>query len=269
MERNSMEMPGKNFTEGFVDADGFHIRYMQAGAGPALVFLPGSAGLELSFAMDSLAKNFRVIAFEPPGWGTSPDNPRTKSLRELAETMAAATAALGVQQYNLVGTSMGGTVALWTAALHPERVTSLILEGSMSFRRGHWTPIAPEQMQAMLDTIVAMPALPHKPWATGDFIREQFRRRFRVVGMVDSEFDDDLAARLRNVKIPTLVLYGANDMLVKPTVAGVYQQIIGGSEAATVADAGHDIQGEQPDVFANLVRDFVQKRATGAASRGA
>lgn len=263
-----MEMPGKGFKEGFVEADGFRIRYMEAGQGPALVMLPGSAGLELSLAMEQLSKHFRVITFDPPGWGTSPENSRTKSLRELAVTMAAAIEALGVKKYNLVGTSMGGTAALWVAALYPERVSSLILEGSMSFRRGHWTPIDAEKVKGMMQMIATMPAPAKKPWATGEFIGEQFKRRFRVMGMVDSEFDDDLAAHIGKVNIPTLVLYGAQDYLVQPSVGGAYTKIIPGSKSVTVEQAGHDIQGEQPEVFADLVRDFISQAVSNRAGRG-
>ena len=264
-----MEMPGKNFKEGFVEADGFRIRYMEAGQGAALVMLPGSAGLELSIAADLLSKDFRVVAFDPPGWGTSPDNTRTKSLRELAVTMAAATEALGLAKYNLVGTSMGGTTALWVAALYPERVSSLILEGSMSFRRGHWTPLDPEKVKGMMQMIATMPPPPRKPWATGEFIGEQFKRRFRVMGMVDSEFDDDLAARIGKINIPTLVLYGAQDFIVQPSLGGAYTKIIPKSKSVTVENAGHDIQGEQPEVFAKSVREFIEGAAASRATRGA
>jgi pimeloyl-ACP methyl ester carboxylesterase len=264
-----MEMPGKNFKEGFVEADGFRIRYMEAGKGPTLVLLPGSAGLELSIAAELLSKDFRVIAFDPPGWGTSPENTRTKSLRELAVTMAAAIDALGLAKFNLVGTSMGGTTALWVAALHPERVSSLILEGSMSFRRGHWTPLDPEKVKAMMQTIATMPPPARKPWATGEFVGEQFKRRFRVMGMVDSEFDDDLAACIGKVNIPTLVLYGAQDMLVQPGLGVAYTKIISNSKSVTVEQAGHDIQGEQPEAFADTVREFIERATAGRASQGA
>jgi pimeloyl-ACP methyl ester carboxylesterase len=79
-----------DFREGFVEADGFRIRYMEAGNGPALVHLHGAGGLRLSPAHDLLAKQFRVIAFEMPGFGASAENTKTQSMPELAATMAAA-----------------------------------------------------------------------------------------------------------------------------------------------------------------------------------
>src|SRR5436190_12112514 len=101
------------FREGFIEADGFRIRYMEAGKGPTLVHLHGAGGLRLSPAHDLLAKQFRVIAFEMPGFGTSAENTKTQSMPELAAAMAAAADKLGLDRYNLMGTSFGGKAALW------------------------------------------------------------------------------------------------------------------------------------------------------------
>src|SRR5437763_13050605 len=78
------------FREGFVEADGFRIRYMEAGQGPALIHLHGAGGLRLSSAHDLLASEFRVIDLEMPGFGASAENTKTQSMPELAATMAAA-----------------------------------------------------------------------------------------------------------------------------------------------------------------------------------
>jgi hypothetical protein len=50
----AVEMPGKAFAEHYVQAAGYRIRYAQAGAGPALVYLPGSSGLTYAPGLDLL-----------------------------------------------------------------------------------------------------------------------------------------------------------------------------------------------------------------------
>jgi pimeloyl-ACP methyl ester carboxylesterase len=60
------------FSEGYVEADGFRIRYMEAGQGTPLVHLHGAGGLRLTPAHDLLSRQFRVVAFEMPGFGQSP-----------------------------------------------------------------------------------------------------------------------------------------------------------------------------------------------------
>ena len=103
------------FREGFVEADGFRIRYMEAGQGTPLVHLHGAGGMRLTRGHDLLSRHYRVIAFEMPGFGQSPENTRTQTMAELAATMAAAVSALGIDKFNLMGTSFGGKAALWLA----------------------------------------------------------------------------------------------------------------------------------------------------------
>ena len=62
-----MTQVGESFREGFVEADGFRIRYMEAGTGAPLVHLHGAGGLRLTPGHDLLSRQFRVIAFEMPG----------------------------------------------------------------------------------------------------------------------------------------------------------------------------------------------------------
>ncbi len=114
------------FTEGFVEADGFRIRYLQAGQGTPLVHFHGAGGLRLTPAHELLSRHFRVVAFEMPGFSHSP---------ELAATMGQAIAKLGLDTFNLMGTSLGATTALWLALQEPARVLALVLEAPAAIRR--------------------------------------------------------------------------------------------------------------------------------------
>ena len=107
--------PGSLFREGHVEVDGFRIRYREAGQGPALVHLHGAGGLSLTPAHDLLSRRFRVVAFEMPGFGQSSDNTSTRTVPDLASTMAEAAAGLGLDTFNLMGTSFGAKTALWLA----------------------------------------------------------------------------------------------------------------------------------------------------------
>src|SRR5690349_23756091 len=140
------------FTEGFVETEGFRIRYMEAGEGMPLVHLHGAGGLRLTPAHDLLSRQFRVIAFEMPGFGDSPENTRTRAVSDLASTMTSAMAGLGIDTCNLLGSSFGGTTALWLALQQPERVRALVLEAPAAIRpQGSLPPSgSPEQMARLL-----------------------------------------------------------------------------------------------------------------------
>ena len=62
-------IPGAGFEEKFAEADGFSIRYMEAGSGPVIVSLHGANGFRLSRTHDMLAESHRVIVVEVPGFG--------------------------------------------------------------------------------------------------------------------------------------------------------------------------------------------------------
>ena len=114
-DQSTRATPGAAFREHHVEADGFRIRYLEAGQGPVLVHLHGAGGLRLSPGHDLLSRQFRVIAFEMPGFGNSAENTRSQDMPALAATMAKAVANLGIDRFNLMGTSFGGKTALWLA----------------------------------------------------------------------------------------------------------------------------------------------------------
>ena len=120
------------FAEHTLQADGFEIRYFEAGDGPPLVWMHGAGGLRLMHAHELLSATHRVIAFELPGFGGSAPNERSQSMAELAATMRAAVAELGLERCGLWGQSFGGKLALWMAAQEPERFDALALIESES-----------------------------------------------------------------------------------------------------------------------------------------
>ena len=138
--------------EDFVAADGFRIRYREAGDGPPLVHLHGAGGMRWTAAHDLLARQFRVIAFEMPGFGSSAENTRTRDMPELALTMAHAAGALGLDRFNLWGTSFGGKTGLWLAVQAPERLDALVLELPAAIRPPGGGPASgtPEEMARQL-----------------------------------------------------------------------------------------------------------------------
>jgi pimeloyl-ACP methyl ester carboxylesterase len=127
------------FTEHFIEADGLRIRYLEAGQGNPVVVLPAADGLTPSPLNNLLAPQFRVIALEIPGFGRSPVNRRSQSMRDLARTLAEAIAALGLEHYGLVSTAASAPLALWQAIDLPERVGPLVLISPVALLPDGWT----------------------------------------------------------------------------------------------------------------------------------
>src|SRR5262245_22522939 len=81
----------------------------------------------LSTLRDALGQKYRVIALELPGCGASPANTKSRSVQELANTVAQAAAQVVPDNYTLIGTSFGANVALWQTLQAPDKVEALVL----------------------------------------------------------------------------------------------------------------------------------------------
>lgn len=261
-----MTPAGEAFVEGHVEVDGFRIRYMAAGEGAPLVHLHGAGGLRLTAAHDLLRRQFRVIAFEMPGFGTSPENERTRDMADLAATMARAIAALGLDEFSLMGTSFGAKTALWLALQQPRRVQALVLEAPAAIRPENAAPPsgAPEEMARRLyGHPERMPPLPPQDPAVR-------ARTARLTGRLRGpDRDADLEARLPNLPTPTLVLFGTLDRVIPPQMGHFYKELMPNCHLVFVYDAGHAIGAERPEAFAEVVADFVERREAFVISRTA
>jgi pimeloyl-ACP methyl ester carboxylesterase len=255
---------GEGFREGQVEADGFSIRYMAAGTGPALVHLHGAGGLRLTPGHDLLARQFRVVAFEMPGFGCSPENDRTRDMPGLAVTMAKAAAALGLDAFNLMGTSFGGKTALWLAVQEPRQVTALVLEAPAAIRpAGTRAPSGPpeEMARRLFAHPERMPPLP----PVDPVVRA--KTAALVERLRGPDRDADLEARLRDVTVPTLVLFGTVDRVIPPEVGRFYKELMPNCNLVFVYDAGHAISSDRPEAFAEVVADFLERREAFVISR--
>jgi pimeloyl-ACP methyl ester carboxylesterase len=247
---------GEAFREGWVEADGFRIRFMEAGDGPALVHLHGAGGLRLTPAHDLLSRAFRVMAFEMPGFGASPENLRTRDLPEMASTMARAAAACGLDRFNLMGTSFGGKVALWLAAQQSAMVRALVLEAPAAIRPEGSEPVSgtPEEIARRLyahpERMPAAPAV--DPVQAAQALA--LVRRLRGPGR-DAALED----RLRDLATPTLVVFGTLDSVIPPSTGRIYKELMPSSHLVFVYDAGHAIAAERPEAFAEVVADFLER----------
>jgi pimeloyl-ACP methyl ester carboxylesterase len=253
-----------SFRERHVEADGFRIRYLEAGDGPPLVHLHGAGGLRLSPGHELLAERRRVIAFEMPGFGGSAENTRSKDQAGLAQTMLGAADALGLDRFDLWGTSFGGKTALFLAAHAPERVSALVLEAPAAIRPNGSRPPSgtPEEIARRL---YAHPErVPPQP-APDPEIQAKVGRL--VVRLRGPDRDPALEALLPNIATPTLVLFGTLDRVIPSEMGRHYKAAMPNCSLVLVYDAGHAIGTDRPDAFREVVDDFLERREAFIISR--
>ena len=255
---------GAAFREGLVEADGFRIRYMEAGQGTPLVHLHGAGGMRLTPGYDLLCRHHRMVAFEMPGFGSSPENTRTRTMAELAATMAMAVRDLGIDKFNLMGTSFGAKVALWLAVQRPERVEALVLEAPAAIRLAGSEPSSgsPEEMARRLY------AHPERlaPLPVPD-LAIQAKTRALVARLRGPDRDADLETQMHRLPTPTLVLFGTLDHVIPPEMGRFYRELLPNCHLVFVYDAGHAISTERPEAFAEVTVDFLERREAFVVSR--
>ncbi len=251
---------GAAFREGFVNASGCRIRYMEAGTGPTLIHLHGAGGLWLTPAHDLLSRHHRVIAFEMAGFGSSAETIRFETMPDLATVMAEAVANLGIDRFNLLGSSFGGKVALWLAVQHPERVLALVLEAPSAIRPVGSPPPSgsPEDMARRL---FAHPERHDPPPVPEPDV-------LAMVGRLRGpERDTALEVRMRDLETPTLVLFGTLDHVIPPEMGRFYKELLPNCHLVFVYDAGHVISTERPEAFAEVTADFLERHEAFVISR--
>jgi len=247
---------GATFTSRTVNAAGFDVRFSEAGDGDALVCLPGAGGPRQTIALDLLAASFRVALVELPGWGEQ-RNDATNTMDALATQAAAAIAAAGYETYHLMGTSLGGACALHLTTLFPDRVRSLVLEAPAKFREASMSPaeLPPDKfLPAFRSHPERLPAMePPDP----AFMARVWPLVERVMGAGDH--DQTFVDRIAALGHKTLILFGVDDGVINPINGRTYRRQMRNSVLTYVYDAAHDIQGDRPEAFADIVTDFLRR----------
>ena len=254
MTATATHAPGANFVERTVDAAGFTVRYLEAGEGTVVLYLPAAGGPVMTFALDALAQRFRVIVLELPGWGAQHND--VADFDGLATQVAEIASTLGLDRFHLMGTSLGGACALHFVTLFPDRVESLVLEAPAKFRESspHPSTLAPAEFVKAFRSHPER--VPHMSPPDPEFMKRVWPTVERLMG---DGADDGLAARLVEVPTRTLILVGRDDGLINPVNARTLRRLLRNSSLQYVYDAAHDIQCDRPEAFADVVGDFLRR----------
>ncbi|MEU3839217.1 alpha/beta fold hydrolase [Streptomyces sp. NPDC028635] len=236
----------------------------EAGAnGPLLLCLHGIGSSSASFAhqLAAFGDEFRVVAWDAPGYGRSPDPDGPLDLDGYADAAAAVIRGRGGDAH-VLGVSWGGVIALRLALRHPDLVASLIVADSSP---GSGTD--PDKAAAMRARVPELDRLGPRAFAEqrGPRLVSAEAPPRLVQRVVDTMADAvrlpgyayaaetmacaDLRADLPRITAPTLVLCGDKDRVTGPVAA---QALAGGlprSAGVVVKDAGHLAHQEQPEHF--------------------
>jgi 3-oxoadipate enol-lactonase len=261
-----------------VTAGDVELYYEQQGDGPDLLLIMGLGAHLGAWALQipAFARQFRVTAFDNRGAGRSAAPDRPSSIRGMADDTAALLDALGIARAHVVGASMGGMIAQELAINHPQRVDRLVLACSRARSGPLRHVLAPAQAALRdLDLDPAERALVTMPWAYTSAFMSQPDRVLRALELLrkdpypiqphayrrqqEAVMAHDTLARLGQVRAPTLVLVGAEDILTPVAEAVELAEAIPGAHLHVLPRGGHAFTAEYPDEVNQAVLAFLTR----------
>jgi pimeloyl-ACP methyl ester carboxylesterase/membrane protein DedA with SNARE-associated domain len=249
-------------------ADGqVHMAYSDTGDGPVLILIHGSPGSKENFSRIAplLTPSLRVIAVDLPGFGASTREVPDYSIKAHARYVLALMDALGIDQAQVLGFSMGSGVALHMADLEPQRVRSLIFYGGIGIQEGEGSgDYYFEHLKYAVGygALVVLPEfVPHFGLLGPRSLRRSFIRNF---------WDTDqrpLRAILESLgaeQTPVLILHGRSDPLVPAWTAYQHHQIVQHSELVMFDDSHFMVFSDRgADHLAEEIIPFALRHAGG------
>ena len=255
----------------------------QAGQGEPVILLHGFGGSTYAWrnVMPALAAAFRVVAIDLNGFGYT-QRPRTfeSYTREgQADLVLRVMDALGFEKAHLMGHSYGGGLSLFIASRHPERVRSLVLVDSSAptysnDRRSRAASVKP-LLGLYLRSFVLRPETVRKALlrsfhddslVTPELVQEYYER-IRVEGVVDAYYGLTAPTRTRpepveleKIRVPTLVIWGAEDTLITAEAGRRAAERMPDSEFVVLEGVGHVPMEEKPQELLQAVLPFLERQ---------
>ncbi|HLI50798.1 MAG TPA: alpha/beta hydrolase [Thermomicrobiaceae bacterium] len=244
-------------------------------AGPVIVLTHGIGGSAHDFApiVPALAERFRVLTYDVRGHARSGRPASGYTITQLAQDLAGLLDALDIPQAIILGTSMGGTIAQRFILDFPEKTRAAIIMSTSSEVK----PAAAERWQQMADEIerdgfAEYLRRTRPPMFTEEYLREHPEalesERRRLANNPDSHVYAQIARavssynytqELDSVRVPALLLVGADDPMTPPGGAVIISRHIPNAELHILPGYGHNLTHQAPDEVVRLINDFVDR----------
>ncbi|PZQ40840.1 MAG: 2-hydroxy-6-oxo-2,4-heptadienoate hydrolase [Phenylobacterium zucineum] len=272
----------------FITVGNVRTHFHEAGSGPPVILLHGSgpgvsAWENWSGVFERLADSYRVIAPDMAGFGlTEILDGQPLDMKLWFAQLTGLLDALDTGPAVLVGNSFGGGLSLATTFRDPARVRGLVLMGTpfgrfeqtAALHQGtEYTPSL-ENMRGVLAKFPNDPSI-----ITADMVQARYEMSLRhpdnaaLRALMPERPTDGQPVivrgapleRLAEIRQPTLILHGREDIVIPMEVAVNAARHMPDSELHLFGRCGHWVQLERPDAFVLLTRDFLARRMPEAA----
>lgn len=252
----------------------FHEANAEGAATVVLVHGIGGSADDWAAQIPWLAGHYHVLAIDLPGFGRSDGGTKHYSPENYAAVLEYVIGQRADGPVLLVGHSLGGAVALNYAALHPERVSRLVVVAVSGilhrlaynkFLVGNWlhgrnasSRWSSEWVQSLVGKILE--EAERFPFDSEDMLNSAYgeghgaEQRIAAMALLDADF----SPLLPRVSAPVLILWGSADRVAPLRTGHVLLRRLQHARLEIIEGAGHVPAREQPEVFKRLLLNFLQ-----------
>ncbi len=252
-----------------INIDGLDVHYYTAGQGEPLVVIHGGGGDARTWwdNITELSKQYTIYAPDLPGYGGSQPLDGEYFIPELSEFLDKFAAKLGLESFNLVGHSLGGGIALDYALRSPHRVKKLVLVSSLCLGReiAFWVRLL--SIPALVSSVGALSVavLKGMKWLImhmlnpAQIIMPLSPASMAVGGSITTFRQQSLVLenRLSEIRVPTLLVWGAKDPIVPVRHAYAAAKVIPDCQVKVFESRGHNVHRDELKQFSNTLTGFL------------
>jgi pimeloyl-ACP methyl ester carboxylesterase len=255
-----------------ISVRGCTIGLIRMGQGRPLLVLHGASGPGIfGSCLPELAQRHDVLLPEHPGFGSSETPDWLDNAADLANFYLDFLDELDLRGIDLVGFSLGGWIAAELAVRNTSRIGSLTLVSSAGIN----VPGVQRIDTFLMNDEQRVRALFHDEKRAEEMIQRLLRPENEDTNMKNQtttarivwqprDYDPHLHKWLHRIRLPSHIIWGANDRLFPQEYAQAWQKLIPGSRLTIIPECGHVPPIEQPELFLAALEGFLEGRRTAA-----
>ncbi|HYI87603.1 MAG TPA: alpha/beta hydrolase [Burkholderiales bacterium] len=249
------------FSDTFVEVDGCRTHLRRAGKGEPLLFLHGASGAPAIMPfMEKLAQRFDVLVPEHPGWGLSDEPEWLENIHDVAYFYLDFLKQLDLRNVTVVGSSMGGWIAMEMAVRDTARMKSLVLVSPAGVAAPGVLPadiflMPPEEMvrnlfvdQKLADERLAAPMTP-------EALDAALKNRHTTARLAWEPrlHDPFLPKWLHRIDVPVKIIWGKQDRILPVGILDEMKRLMPSAKTLVLENCGHLPHAEKVDEFVDFV----------------
>jgi len=260
----------QSFSEETMHVAGVELRMIKGGSGKPLLMLHDELGFPGWMTWNETLSHDRTLLIPlQPGFGKTPRLEWTRNYRDLGGFYSQVLREMRLDPIDVIGFSAGGYIAAEMIAADPRIFSKMTLVAPMGIRpeQGEIMDIFPVTIRTHLRATVA------DPLNTPEFLKiyggEMTPEQFELFEDARAEsarlawepymHNPSLPHLLRDLRVPTLLIWGTNDKVVPRGSIDIYARVIPGAKVATIANVGHRPEIENSHEFERIVSEFLGK----------